>query len=186
MSAERISARYAKALIDLAIEQDKLERVREDVAYFVEASRVRDLAMLLKSPIVHGSTKRKIFNALFSGKFDKLTMAFLDIIVRKGRESHLSDIGKAFIEQYHRIRQISTARLTTAVPVSAAQLGEIREKIRAAGITFPNVDIETHVNPEIIGGFIIEFDDKLYDASVAHRLEQMRKGFTTNAYEPLI
>jgi hypothetical protein len=64
MSAVRLSARYAKSLIDLAIEQNKLERVKEDVEYFHQASRVRDLHLLLKSPIVHTSTKRKVFGKL--------------------------------------------------------------------------------------------------------------------------
>lgn len=186
MAAERISARYAKSLLDLAIEQNKLERVREDVAYFLEAAQVRDLRLLLRSPIIHTSTKRRIFEKLFSGHFDPLSIAFMDIILRKGREAYLADIAQAFVEQYRELKQISSVKLTTATPVTAERIEEIRQKVRASGITFPNVEIETHVKPSILGGFILEFGDKLYDASVAHQLDQMRKAFSKSRYESTI
>lgn len=186
MSAERISARYAKSLIDLAIEQNKLERVREDIAYFIEAARVRDLKLLLKSPIIHTATKRKIFVKLFSEHFDQLSIAFLDIILRKGRESHLADIAQAFMEQYRDMKKISSVRLTTATPVTPARIEEIKEMVKASGVTFQNVEIETHVKPSILGGFILEFGDRLYDASVLHQLDQMRKTFQKNTYESSI
>jgi len=186
MLAERISARYAKSLIDLAIEQNKLERVTEDVEYFHQASQVRDLHLLLKSPIVNTPAKRKIFDKLFGERFDPLTKAFLDILLRKGRESYLADIAQAFMEQYRVIKEISTVKLTTATEVSAERLEEIKQKIRASGVTFPNVEIHKHVDPAILGGFIIEFGDKLYDVSVAHQLDQMRKGFVKNSYESLL
>jgi len=183
MSAERLSGRYAKSLIDLALEQDKLERIKEDIVYFHEASKVRDLHLLLKSPIVHASTKRRIFSKLFDERFDKLSVAFLDILLRKGRESYLTEIAEAFLEQYREIKQISIVDLTTAVALSNEQLEEIKQKIRASGITFQNVEVNAHVNPDILGGFVLEMDDRLYDASVAHQLAEMRRGFLKNTYE---
>jgi F-type H+-transporting ATPase subunit delta len=183
MSAVRLSARYAKSLIDLAIEQNKLERVKEDVEYFHQASRVRDLHLLLKSPIVHTSTKRKIFGKLFTDKFDQLSNAFLDIILRKGREAYLGEIAEAFLEQYREIKKISSVKLTTATPVTHERMEEIKQKIKDSGVTFPNVEFDTHVDPSILGGFVIEFGDKLYDASVAHQLERLRKGLKKNTYE---
>jgi F-type H+-transporting ATPase subunit delta len=186
MSAERLSARYAKSLIDLALDQDKLERVKEDVEYFLEATHVRDLKLLLKSPIVHTSTKRKIFQKLFADKFDVLSNAFLDIILRKGREAYLAEIADAFLEQYRTIKQISNVKLTTAVPLTEDRIEEIKQKVRNSGVTFPNIDIKTEVDPEILGGFIIEFGDRLYDASVAHQLEEMRKSFVKNSFESLL
>ena len=186
MSAERISARYAKSLIDLAIEQNKLERITEDVGYFHETAQVRDVQLLLKSPIVNTTAKRKIFEKLFAQHFDPMTMAFLDILLRKGRESYLAEIAEAFLEQYRVIKQISNVKLTTAVPVTEEHLEEIKQKIRASGVTFPNLEIQKHVDPAILGGFILEFGDKLYDASVAHQLDEMRKGFVNNSFESLL
>ena len=178
MSAQRIAARYAKSLVDLALDQDKLERVMEDVSHFQEATKVRDLQLMLKSPIIHGSTKGRIFKALFAEHYDPLTMAFLDIIVRKGRESFLEDIAGAFVDQYRDIKQISAVKVTTAVPLDAARLEQIKEKIISSGVTYPNIDLETAVDPSIMGGFVLEFEDKLYDASVMRQLDELRKEFS--------
>ena len=183
MSVERIAARYAKSLIDLASEQNKLERVREDIEYFQAAAKVRDLYLLLKSPIIHAGTKRKVFHKLFGEQFDQLTSAFLDIILRKGRESFLVDIARAFMEQYRLLMKISRIRLTTAAPLEESRVDEIREKIRSAGVTLTNIEIETQVDPGILGGFILEFEDRLYDASVSHQLEQMRRELLRSGIE---
>lgn len=180
MSLGRISARYAKSLIDLSSEQNKLERVKDDMEYFLAASEVRDLYLMLKSPIIHTATKRTIFRKLFSDRFDEVTSAFLDIILRKGRESYLVEIAEAFMDQYRIIRKISRVKLTTATELSAEKLDEIKNKILSAGVTLPNLELETSVDPEILGGFVLELGDKLYDASVSHQLEEMRRGFSKN------
>lgn len=177
MSAIRIASRYAKSLIDLAVEEGKLERVMEDIEYFLEASKVRDLRLLLKSPIVHAQKKGQVFEKLFAGQFDTLTMSFLQIILRKGREELLVEIAGAFADQYRVMKQISAVRVISAVALSEGQLTAIRERIKASGITYPNIELETRVDPKILGGIILEFDDKLYDASVARQLEELRKEF---------
>jgi F-type H+-transporting ATPase subunit delta len=153
------------------------------MAYFQEAAEVRDLAMLLKSPIIHGPTKRKVFEKLFQDKFDTLTMAFLDIILRKGREFYLADIADAFLDQYRVIKQISKITLTTAVQLSEERLEEIKQQVR--GVTTPNIEVEQIIDPKIMGGFILAFGDRLYDASVSHKLEQMRKGLLRSSFEPI-
>jgi F-type H+-transporting ATPase subunit delta len=183
MSVERIAARYAKSLIELSLDQSKLERVKDDMAYFQEAVEVRDLTLMLRSPIIHGATKRKVFEKLFKDKFDELTMAFLDIILRKGREFYLADIADAFMDQYRVIKQISRITLTTAVQLSDERLEEIKQQVR--GVTTPNIEVKQIIDPEIVGGFILAFGDRLYDASVSHKLEEMRKGFLRNSYEPI-
>ena len=183
MSVERIATRYAKSLIDLAVEQGKLERIREDMLYFLEAVKVRDLYLLLKSPIVHVGTKRTIVRQLFSSLFDELSYAFLDIILRKGREAYLPDIARAFMDQYRVIMQISQVRLTTATPFSEDKIEEIKQKIREAHVTAPNIEVEAHVDPKILGGFILEFENKLYDASVSHQLDEMRKVLLQEKYD---
>lgn len=179
MSSARIASRYAKSLIELAHEEGKLERVFQDVRHFQAASKVRDLALLLKSPIIGPEKKKTIFNELFRETYDPLTFSFLEIILRKGREMYLSDIADAFIEQYQVIKEITTVHLTTAAPLTDAQLEEMKEKIVASGLTFRNIDLKTKIDPNIIGGFIIEIGDKMYDASVLHQLEEMRKSFAS-------
>lgn len=180
MSVTRISSRYAKSLLDLALEQNKLERVLEDVQALKKAAGQRDLLLLLKSPIVNPSKKATILKEIFEGKFDELTMAFVNLIVDKGRESVLPEIADAFIEQYREMKNISTIKLITATPWNDAQIEGIRKKILGTDNSKQAVEIISSVNPDLIGGFVIEFGDKLYNASVAHKLEQLRKEFSKN------
>lgn len=182
MSVQRIAARYAKSLIDLADEQGKMDKVLEDVQSFREVAKNRDFALLLKSPIVKGDTKQKIFNKLFQGKYDELTMAFLNILLKKGRESQLVEIANEFIFLYKKRKHISTVKLTTATQLSAEAVEIIRKKLLESNATDEKVELVTAVDPSLIGGFVVEFEDKLYDASAAHKLSLLKKEFKDNLY----
>ena len=182
MSVLRIAGRYAKALIDLAQEQDKLEKIHEDVQYFHAVAQNREVSLLLKSPIIKTDKKAKIFSALFGDKLDKLTLAFFDIILKKGRESYLSNIADAFIRQYKKIKHISTVKLTTAQPISEDTVNAIKAKLAGSDVADTNIDLQVTTDENIIGGFILEFGDKLYNASIAHKLAKLRKEFSKNTY----
>ena len=182
MSAQRVADRYAKSLIDLAQEQGKLERITEDVTSFAEVAKNRDFYLLLKSPIVNGSKKIQIMEQLFQGKYDEMTMAFLRILVNKGREDILPEIAIEYQKQYKRIKHISTVTITTAEPISAEAAEAIRTKLANSSETDTHVEVETAVDPSLIGGFVLEFDGKIYDASVSQKLEELKKDFTGNLY----
>jgi len=177
MSITRIASRYAKSLLDLANEQDKLERVLEDVQAFQNATEQRDFFLMLKSPIVNPDKKKTVLSRIFEGKFDELTMGFLNIVLRKGRENYLPEIASEFVNQYKALKNISTVKLTTASPVTAESVASIKKQLQDSSHTEVNIEIETAVDPDLIGGFVIEFDDKLYDSSVAYQLKQLQKQF---------
>lgn len=182
MSVSRISSRYAKSLMDLALERQELEAVHNDMQGFLEATKNRDLYLLLKSPIVNPDKKMSILTALFGGKAGKTTMAFFDIIIRKGREMYLPEIAADFMAQYKQHMRISTVHIITAAPLSENALEEIKERLLKSQITMDKVDIIQKVDSSLIGGFIIEVGDKRYDASVSHKLEQFRKEFSGSQY----
>ena len=183
MSVTRIASRYAKSLLDLAKEQGKVEKVLEEVKVFKKAAEQKDFKLLLKSPIVKSDKKQAIIKEIFGGKFDELTMTFLDVITRKGREQYLAPIADQYIAQHKAMNHISTVKVTTAAPLEPTSLSIIKAQLMGSDSTNDNIEIETVVNPDIIGGFVIEFDDKLYDASVAHKLELLRKEFSGNEYK---
>jgi len=175
MSVTRVASRYAKSLLELAIDQDKLEQVKEDVDGFITALKSRDFYLMLKSPIIHTSKKQSILDVLFKGKFDNLTLSFLHILARKGREMYLPEMADEFLTQYKALKGITTVKIITAGPVSKAFLEEVKAKLAASQVTRKHIELVPEVNPELIGGFVLEFDDKMYDASVLHQLETMRK-----------
>lgn len=187
MSVSRIASRYAKSLIDLAIETNTLEQVKDDVASFekiVEESR--DFYVFLKSPVIQFSKKKAILEQLFSDKYQELTLKFLTLLTQKQREAYLPEIATHFMKQYRDLKQISTARITSAIELTPEMVKTIREKLEQSGVAYENVQLETEVDPKLIGGFILEFGDYVYDSSVSHKLEELRKEFRGNLYESKI
>ncbi|MBK8624291.1 MAG: ATP synthase F1 subunit delta [Saprospiraceae bacterium] len=182
MSVSRISTRYAKSLLDLARDRNELEAVKVDIDNMVQAMKNRDLVLFLKSPIINAGKKLSVFKTLFDGKVGKTTMAFFDIIIKKGREMYLPEICVDFIDQYKFFNRISTVTITTAAPMTEGALNDIKSKLLSSEITMDKLDIVTKVNPDIIGGFVLEVGDKLYDASIIHKLEQVKKEFASNQY----
>jgi len=178
----RIASRYAKSLLDLAIEQNSVERVLEDINSFKKATENRDFYLLLKSPIINTTKKASIVKAIFGEQFDKMTLGFINIVLNKGRESYLPDIADQFIVQYKKHKHVSTVTVTTAAPLSEDALNKIKEQLLGSTSTDDNVELVTKVDEDIIGGFVIEFDDKLYDASVAHKLAKLKKEFSKNLF----
>lgn len=182
MSARKVAARYAKALMDLAIEQDKLERIFQDVVSFNEVNENRDFALMMKSPLITASKKEQVFKVLFEGKYDPMTMAFLKILLNKGRERYLPEVADAFLEMYQKHQHVSSVILTTATELSAETVENIRQQLLKAAVTDEKVEIHTEIDPELLGGFVIEFDNKRYDASVKSKLDALKKEFVGNQY----
>ena len=98
MMQSKVTLRYAKALLQLSVEQKLLDQSHNDML-MINATCVesKDLALLLKSPIVKTDQKLRIINEIFDGKIGKLSMMFVNIITTKKRESLLSEIAKSFV-----------------------------------------------------------------------------------------
>ena len=182
MSDYRVASRYAKSLIDLGIEKNIIDTLYDDICNFKESLNNRDLYLLVKSPIIKADKKIGILNSIFGESFDKATMSFFNIITRKGRESFLPEITDSFINLYKKHKHITTVQLTTASPITQEALVAIKKALELSNDTDQQVEIETSVDKDLIGGFVIEMDDKLYDASVAHKLEEVKKQFMNNKY----
>lgn len=182
MSTFRIASRYAKSLYDLAIEQDKLERVMADVQAFHGLMQNRDFLLFIKSPVIQHKRKSELMDKMLKDKFDPLTMAFLRILFHKGREKFMADVAHEFIVMYRKNKGISTVMLTSAIKLSDATIKAIEAKLKSAGITGEQIELNSQVDPNMIGGFILEVDDLVYDASLGHKLESLRREFVDNPY----
>lgn len=182
MAGERVAVRYAKSLIDLGSEQNIIEDFHKDMTVLKEALSNRDLHLLVKSPIVKADKKMAILKEIFGSSFNKVTMSFFDILTKKGREVILPEIATAFLDQYQILKHVTAVKLSTANPLNDGALEEIKKALLSSDSTDTNVEIETEVNPDLIGGFVLKIGDKLYDASVAYKLDQIKRKFTDNKY----
>ncbi len=182
MSSHRLAPRYAKSLLELGLEHASLERIYNDITQIREAFKNRDFYLLLKSPIIKGDQKIKVFDAIFGGVLSRETELFVKLIIKKGREEFLSEITAAFIDQYKKHKHISPVLLKTASPLTDEQIRAIHDKLKSSKETDDHIELTTEVNAALIGGFVIEIGDKQYDASVAHQLDQIKKSFQDNKY----
>lgn len=182
MSVSRIATRYAKPLLDLALENNKLDIVVSDIETFQKALKNRDLYLLMKSPIIKFDKKLDIVSAIFKGKVDDLTFSFVELMINKGRENVFPEIVDAFIAQYKVYKKITSVTLITAKPLLKSELDSIKSKLINSDITDESIEVTEKVDPSIIGGFVIKIGDKLYDASVIHKLDQLKKKLSSNDY----
>lgn len=174
MSQYRITSRYAKALIDLGVEKDSLEEMHTDVKLIVDAfDESRELAVLCKNPILLPQKKLAILSSLLKDKVNAITFKFIEVIVRKNRSHLIPEVMDMFLVKYKSYRQISDAILYTA--------SEAREETKSAVVdiltkaTGEKIELSTVVDEEMIGGFMIKYKDRLLDASVASKLNNLRK-----------
>jgi len=136
---------------------------------------------LLRSPIVASDKKIAVIGAVTGKYISELTAAFTKLLVNKGREGELPEIITAFISQYKEMKGIHTVKLTTAVPVSDDVKKQLVEQVKRTS-DMQNIELESVVDPNIIGGFVLQAGDKLVDASVAYDLKQVSREFENNDF----
>lgn len=182
MPNPRLAARYAKSLIDLAIERDILEDIYADMLHLQSICQYsREFVNLLKSPIIHASKKEAIIEAVTKDKVNALTAGFNRLLIQKGREAYLPEIITAFIDQYKSYKEIYTVLLTTATPASEELKKNIVEKVKAQ-TNMKHIELKTEVKEDIIGGFVLQLGDLLVDASVAYDLNKIKAQFMNNDF----
>lgn len=182
MPNPRLAGRYAKSLIDLATENNQLEAVKNDMAFLQAVCNAsHEFVSVLKSPIIHADKKKAVVDSIAKGKVSELTMLFQNLLISKGRESALPEIADAFINQYNNIKGIHKVKLTTAFVASEELKNTVISKLKSeAGLK--QVELELAINEELVGGFVLEYDNKLVDASILRDLKDITKQFKQNVY----
>ena len=182
MQNPRLAQRYAKSLIDLAEEKGQLEPVHNDIMLLnTICKQSRPFVLMLESPIISADKKNKIIDAVTKNNISIITQTFIRLLASKNRESNLPEIITSFIEQYNKIKGIHKVKLTTATPVSDEIKNSFIKKIESA-VSINNINLETIVNEKIIGGFVLEMEGKLIDASILRDLNDVKKQFANNDY----
>ncbi len=177
MSSGRIAVRYAIPLLELAEEKNILEQVKNDMESFSALCKEnRDFSLMLKSPIIPHLKKAEILKKIFKGKYNDLTLQAFELITRKNRESVLEAISNEFLELYNEKKGISNVSVTTAF-VLDAKLKKSFESL-AKEVTGNTPHLSEIVDPQIIGGYVMKFDDKQIDDSVKGQLKELKLKFS--------
>jgi len=177
MRSHRAASRYAKSLIELAVEQKVLDEVHEDMQLFsAVVSENRVFAVMLKNPIINHDKKRNVLHALFDNKMNKLTISAFDLITKKNRENILTEIANEFHVQYNKLKGYQEAELTTTIKLDA----DLRKKFNdlVENISSKKAMLNEIIDVNIVGGFILNVGDRRLDHSIKSQLSQLKRELT--------
>ena len=182
MADLRVASRYVKSLLGLAVERGMLEEVHKDMLLFSKTCKEnRGFVAMLRSPVIRHENKKEILRRLFSGKVNKMTMSIFDIITRKNREPLLPSIANEFHNAYNEHMGIGKAEVISSVPLEK-DLVEIIEGIARKLSGKPKMELHVKVNPELIGGFILNVGDRQVDASIRSQMKTLDLKFQENYF----
>ncbi len=186
MSAFKLASRYAKSVLDLAIEQNQLEKVNADMQLAETAmTQSRELVVFLKSPVINADKKENVIAQIFKGKVSDMTLAFFNIMIKKGREGYLPDVVKSFRTLYNAKRNITPVKITTATALDQSFIDDVLNKLKKEA-NLETIELVTEVNENLIGGFVVQYEDKMIDNSILRSIKALKKELSNNQYINLV
>jgi F-type H+-transporting ATPase subunit delta len=181
MQGTRVASRYAKSFIDLTMEQGVFEQAYGDMKTISDLCHSNhDFVVFLKSPIVKTDKKQAVLKEIFAGKLNKVTDTYIQLITAKKREIYLAEIANEFVNQYKEKKKILTAVVTTASGIDDATRKKVMEIVK--GVSSSEVVLEEKIDKNLIGGFIIRVGDKQVDASIAKKINSLKRTFKENPF----
>jgi len=181
MDNPRINIRYATALFGFAQDNNVLEQANTDMATVVTVCQQnRDLMALLKSPVIPVGKKTAIIREIFGKTLNKISMGFIEIIIRKRREEHLYHIALEFGDLYREFKNIKKAVVITVSPLSAEMRKQLLDILSTQ--TGSGIELQELTDPSIIGGMIVKLEGIQFDDSIRKKLQKLRTEFKVNAY----
>jgi F-type H+-transporting ATPase subunit delta len=172
------ASRYAKSLMDLALESNQMDQVRNDMKVVQQLCETnRDFSLFLKSPIIKTDKKLEVLKTIFDNKISSLSLSFLDLITSKNREAFIHEIAQAFEELFKTKKNIFSAVVTSANGLDATTREKVLDliKLQMQG----EVELLEKIDPATIGGFILKIGDKQIDRTVARQLSNLKKQLTS-------
>ncbi|WP_077195678.1 F0F1 ATP synthase subunit delta [Prevotella ihumii] len=167
-----ISVRYGRALLKGATAQQVENEIYEEVQTLLASyMQVPELRFTIDNPMLQRNKKQEILEVACGGNVSELMKNFIALVLNEGREGILLFIANSYISLYRKQKNIIQGKLTTAVPVTP----QIEEKMKAMvqANAKGTVEFNAKVDPDIIGGFILEYDTYRMDASVKTKLNNV-------------
>lgn len=178
MSDSRAAVRYAKATLDLAIEKKVDVALEKDMRLVVTAiAENGELKDVLGSPVISGEVKKSILSDVFKG-IHELGKGLIELLVDKKRIALLSEVASQYIRLHEEFKGERVAYVTTAVPLTKSVEEKLLKKVEQ--ITGEKVTLENQVDENIVGGFVLRVGDLQYNASIANKLEKIKREFTNS------
>lgn len=179
MATSRAAMRYAKALIEVAQSKNASEQVANDMQTINKAiNESIELQQFLDNPVVKDIAKKNALDQIFVS-LSADTKSLFGLLNNNHRFELLLQITNEYIALHESAKGIARAYVTTAVPLDDNLKTKVLEKVKQL-TPKPHIEIINQVNPEIIGGFIIRIGDRQYNASIADKLNKLKRELVKN------
>jgi F-type H+-transporting ATPase subunit delta len=170
---EEIGEVYARALFEVATDQDKLDEIHEELGQFSDAiSENRDLTRFFFSPYFSSEEKKEGLKKMIDGA-EPAFMNFLEALVERHRMPAIFRIRARFEKLWEEERKLLSVQVTSAVELDKKTINGIGKTIGEQ--VGREVELSSEVDPEILGGIVLRVGNFILDASIRNRLEQLRK-----------
>lgn len=182
MTSRAAGTRYARALFDVALKEADIEQAGRDLAGFAELVAGNEvLSRVLSNPAIPAARKRAVVEQLLAraGSVSPVVGKLLGLLADRDRLGLLPEIAAAYRNRLMEHAKVVRAEVVTAVPLSADRVTALQRGL--AGATGRDVQLETRVDPSIIGGAITRIGSTVYDGSVTRQLEKMKEALTAVA-----
>lgn len=167
-----ISVRYARALLKAATEQKQEQRVYEEMQTLANSFiQIPELRLTIDNPMLLKNKKQELLETACGKELSKLLRDFFTLVLREGREGMLQFMAASYITLYRKQKNLISGKLTTATPVFSIMEKRMETMVQAR--TKGSVEFNTEIDPDIIGGFILEYDTYRLDASVKAKLNSI-------------
>jgi F-type H+-transporting ATPase subunit delta len=170
---EEIASVYARSLFEVASEQDKLDKVHDELGEFADAlDESRELQVFLFSPYFSTKEKSEGLDRAISGA-DETVVNFLKLLIEKHRMPVIFRTRAEFDKLWEEENRLLPVQITSAVELPKGTIKQIGDRI--AEQTDRKVDLSAQVDPDILGGIVLRVGNSVLDASIRNRLESLRK-----------
>ena len=173
---EEIAAVYSRSLFEVASEQGDLDRIHDELGEFADAlAEDRDMQVFFFSPYFSSQEKREGISKLIEGA-DENFVRFLELLSERHRMPAIFRIRRGFDEMWREENKLLAVRVTSAVELDSETVEGIGKKIEQQ--TGRRIELSSKVDPDVLGGLVLQVGNMVLDASIANRLEQLRKQVT--------
>ena len=170
---EELAQVYANALFEVASENDVTDDVREQLGQFAdELDQNRDLQLFLFSPYFSSQEKKDGIGKIVEGA-DERFLNFLELLAERHRMPAIFRIRRAYDALWRQENKLLPVTVTSAVELDEGLVQGVGKRIEEQ--TGKKVELTSHVDPDVLGGLVLQVGNMVLDASIRNRLEQLRK-----------
>ncbi len=173
--AKLISKTYGDALFELAVEDDKVDVLLEEIEQLQKIlAENEDFGRLMNHPKIIKEEKIQVAKTVFEGRISGELLGFLTIIISKDRYREIDEILTYFVAKVKEYKGIGIATVTTAVPLKDDQHKAIEKKLLDT-TKYKSMEIQYDVDASLIGGMVIRIGDRVVDSSISTKLAELQK-----------